>query len=765
MNHVECRRRQSPACLRPARLLVILPMILALLLPATMPACGPYFPNMLLSGGDAPLLVAPVASFLKELERLNLGVPMFRARLPENSHRAQTGDADLADLRTALEQGAVSAARREFLISQYQSARAALARQAEAVEAWRQQIPMNQARGLTNPPPSFTAPAMVEGLPGEFADYLRGAIAWHGGRTNDARLAWQALLKRPALERRFKSTWAAFMLGKSWEEAEPDKAVSAFRNVRALAKAGFADSLGLASSSLGWEARIEYQRKRHEPAIELYLDHLASGDPSAVVSLRWAASAALTDRNAPLKRLAANVRCRRVLTAWLLSGGNRIGPIDMDGPTKEAMLQLLAKAPWIGGRAASLHSMEYPGLLWLEAVESAGIRDAEAAEQFALSAYQCGEADLARRWIERAKDSPLARWLRAKLLLREGKLDDAAALLAQVSRSFPVEPPRTNGPSGGLFHSLRIEDDRDDSGVSVPQQVLGELGALRLARREFTEALDCLLRAGFWMDAAYVAERVLTIEELKTYVDRHWPVGGADPAYPGKSFFPAELHPSAPILLEVLIPAGKIRHLLGRRLTRAQRGAEARAYFPTGILPALETFLSGMTVGTNLALPAAQRASALWSAAQLARGLGMEILGTEVEPDWAVHGGSFEEGPAIATRMTTGSVIRATSKELRRARLHAPESEQRFHYRYTAAALAWQAAKLMPDNSDETARVLCQAGSWLKGIEPKAADVFYKALVRRCRKTTLGDAADRLRWFPRLDEAGNLMAPEKKTAE
>ena len=32
------------------------------------------------------------------------------------------------------------------------------------------------------------------------------------------------------------------------------------------------------------------------------------------------------------------------------------------------------------------------------------------------------------------------------------------------------------------------------------------------------------------MDAAYVAERVLTVEELKAYVDREWPEAKSEPA-------------------------------------------------------------------------------------------------------------------------------------------------------------------------------------------------------------------------------------------
>jgi hypothetical protein len=101
----------------------------------------------------------------------------------------------------------------------------------------------------------------------------------------------------------------------------------------------------------------------------------------------------------------------------------------------------------------------------------------------------------------------------------------------------------------------------------------------------------------------------------------------------------------------------------------------------------------------------------------------------------------------------------ATADEIERALGHSVEPPARFHYRYLAADLAWEAAQLMPNNSDETARVLCVAGSWLKNRDPKAADRFYKALVRRCRRTVLGKAADLKRWFPTLDEDGEPLLP------
>ena len=136
----------------------------------------------------------------------------------------------------------------------------------------------------------------------------------------------------------------------------------------------------------------------------------------------------------------------------------------------------------------------------------------------------------------------------------------------------------------------------------------------------------------------------------------------------------------------------------------------------------------------------------------------MELFGTEMEPDWAIYGGNYDFGFTWQNRDTNefqAKINLAGADEIARASSRQVDPEKRFHYRWQAAALAWEAAQLMPDNSDDTARVLCTAGTWLKDRDPQAADKFYKALVRRCRKTAIGNQADKMRWFPVLDENGN----------
>ncbi|MBI4657429.1 MAG: hypothetical protein HY735_01045 [Verrucomicrobia bacterium] len=498
-------------------------------------ACGPFFPNTLLNQGDRAVLTAPEARFRMELERMKLITSVFQAR-PATNHPRQTFDAELSDLAAALDRNGIPAPQRDAIVGGHRREREKIvifsrtehgSPDASAAPAWLQDgfvlrpDPTNSAR-IAGPMPEITL-----GLPGEFADYFRGSVAWHLGKMAEARAAWLALLARPAAERHFKSTWAAFMLAKSWEEENHGRAVAYFRQARALAKAGFADTLGLAASSLGWEARLHLSEKNFAPAIDLYLEHAVSGNPEAFISLRWAASGALRVADSKLRALAAHPRAQRVITAYVISGGWREPPIDVDGAARETMVRALERASaqtsLIPKPRPGWHQFKEPALRWLEAVETARVKDVDSAEQLALAAYQGSQMERAQRWLKLARSTPVAQSLRAKLFLRDGKVEEAAGLIAQLVRLYPLAAAPTNRPAlPGLAGSLFVEASSYET-ISPTEQWHGEWGVFRLARRQYAESLDALLRSGYWLDAAYVAERVLTLEELKSYVDRHWP--------------------------------------------------------------------------------------------------------------------------------------------------------------------------------------------------------------------------------------------------
>jgi LysM repeat protein len=533
------------------------------------------------------------------------------------------------------------------------------------------------------------------------------------------------------------------MLGKTFEESESEKAITYYKQVRELARHGFAESTGLAAASLGLEARVYLKQENYNLAIQGYLEQLATGDGSAACSLRFTAREALQKGGASLQTLAGDARSQKVITAYLISSR----ATDLDSSTKTATI-----------------------VSWLEAIEASEVKDVASADQIALAAYQTGNMELAERWLKRGKRSPVSDWLEAKLLLRAGKVDQATALLSKVCYAFPIVEPDTNSPPANEFkdHVFVDDNDSDYGATPAPRHALGELGVLRLARREYAQSLDALLRAGFWGDAAYVAERILSLDELKNYVDQYWPAADdsqkiAEAATNVPSSDPIASSVTSPPLLRK-----NIRYLLARRLMRSIRGDEARPYYPTECLPQFDLLCQALTRGWDTSAATNQRAASLFAAAMIARTNGMELLGTEVQPDWHIHDGSYDCGVTWEERQKNSigaRLLKPTTDELQRASHHNADPEQRFHYRYQAAFLGWEAAKFLPNNSDETARVLCTAGSWLKDRDAETADIFYKSLVRRNRLTAVGAEADRRRWFPDIDENGNLYVPKPLEVE
>ncbi len=677
---------------------------------AAAPACGPWFPNQILDAPEGQLARMRPARLALELERLTneMPPPPFRAVVSTESGTNGTGDIDAADVRAAL-----PGPNGDAVAGRYAQLRRTLEDYRVARERWTWLADLPPTHPMANAsrtPPPFPRLRVPAALPPEFAGYIGGAIAYHQGRTEEARRCWQSVLALPPDQRRHRSTWAAFMLGRSWMTNDPAQAEAWFVRVGRLAAEGYADRLGLAAESIGWQARIELDRSNTVAAIAGYIRHYAAGDPTAVHSLRTAVRRLMN--GPPAMRLAAarNVTVQRVVTAFAVSASR--SSWDDTPPEKT-----------------------WPAI-WLKSLEAAGAADLADADRIAWMAYNAADFAAAGRWLALAPaESPVAQWLRAKLLFRAGRLDDATRIIAGLARSFPDDS----------VWAAEREDPADEYGINPTDKPLGELGVLRLARGQYVEALDALVRGRYWLDAAYVAERVLSVDELAAYVDATWPRPATNrppEAYEAYSGFVAP---------ERVAP--RIRDLLARRLVRVERYADADRYFGDDRRPVLTEFAQALQSGRDPVRPQAERAAALWHAAQIARHQGLELMGTEADPDWGALGGSYELAPAFGFRTNTppgAAALQATRDERARVLRHAPEVNPpvRYHYREIAADLAWQAAELMPDQSPDTAAVLWEAGCWIKNRAPDRADRFYKALVRRCGQTPLGAEADRLRWFP-----------------
>ena len=591
----------------------------------------------------------------------------------------------------------------------------------------------------------------------EFCDYNRGAFAFHLGqkRYDEAARIWEALLNRPAKDRHYRSVWAAFMLGKLNVYSQKPEAVKWFRMARQLAKDGFADSAGLAADSYGWEAKSELDHDHLEKAAQLYLTQLALGDDSAIVSLK----ALVPDRE----------------PVW---GNMNFGPQPADDATPEtikkiedtrkegipAKLERAVRDPLLR-RLTTLHILATETVhdyfdsggdesakqgdrckRWLAAIEKAGISTVDDAAQVGWVAYTAGNYGEAARWLKLSNgEGAAALWLKAKLQRRDGKLKEATVTMAAALKLVREEDPMLEDYTG-------------------PRQPVcdasADMAALHLTRGDFVNALDTFVSGAMLFDAAYVAERVLTADELKSYIDQHFPASSAtntDPANAGDYNFASTRGLT-------------MRWMLGRRLVREDRYQEARDYLPEKFRAVLDKYVAALNDGADEKLTKSRRARAWFDAAMISRYSGMELMGTEGAPDHFISGGDFDFAD-IADQRETATLkgfkfegdkevpdikplriaIPVTPDEKKRLAATKPAPNKRFHYRYIAAALGWKAALLLPDQSEELADVLNASGGWIKK-DDKAADKFIQAIERRASKTKVGKAASAKHWFVDNDQ-------------
>jgi hypothetical protein len=738
-----------------------------LVLPAeTVLACGPFFTNVLLHEGDDGVLLAPLADFQHELELLDMAAPRWQRRgASDRDVSSQVVAADELDLTEALVVAGVAPHERSVVLAWYLRARAGI----EAVRAARRDQEQIDAMGAARrrwgnatpvsiPPVPLIADA-PSALPPEFRAYLEGAVAYWSGDLPAARAAWARVLSLPMPLRRYRSTWASYMLGRSLLRENPGAAAEHMRDVRELADAGFFDSVGLAAESLGWEARARLDAGSCSEAVRLYLDQYAAGDLSAVVSLRRAVFRLLQADNSALVRAAADDRVRSVVTALLISRPTRADYLKGGGPCE---------------------SCADAKRLWLDAVESAGIASVTGADRLAWLAYQAGEFDQAARWLAIADPAePLGVWLHAKLLLHKGHLLEGATLLRELAAAHPYrsetqDPASTPAPGFGKARMRPVYENYPfaqlhDGWESNPAwgrsrepvfTLGGELGVMELALGNFTAALRNLEAARFGNDAQYLGEQVLTTEELEqfiasgaggaTAIRRHgeWPQLRQGIAAADYETVPDDNSECGTTESAV----GIWCHVLAARLARAgewKRAIPWFQFFQTRWLAV--RYVGAAQTGADSGRSRVERGSALFEAARIMRDHGAHLIGTMAHPDFHMFGGDYEFGSWLDSRSRRGlRVVAPTTEELRRAAasMRFPHADKRWHYRYVAADLAWRAASYFTAGSDEQAQVLCTAGSWLAPRDPEAADRFYKALVRRCGETELGREADRKRWFP-----------------
>ncbi|MFB2760369.1 tetratricopeptide repeat protein [Shewanella xiamenensis] len=559
------------------------------------------------------------------------------------------------------------------------------------------------------------AAQLKESLAPALTWYSLGAMAFDAKEYDKASDYFKKVIALPESERAGRSLWALYSLSrieliKSKTANDNSHFVQAnayLQQLQTEVTQGAADPLRLSLAGLGeqayillhqGQAQIEVTREEYEPPtidvalnpatldkiIELYATQSAEGDSSGYDSLLMLSRTLMAKNLLELKPLLQQPSVQQLLIAYWQSSANDFA---FDGQLTE-MGQQVAK---------TLTIFPTDGLMLSQGDKLAAIY------------YQLGDYASAERLIALAKPSGLTWWLTAKLMMQKGDQAQAAKAYAEAVRHFPTDMnAATATTSQQDAQQQAIEADAEQATYC---RIRAEQGVLSLERGEYVDALNQLFASGdeYWQDIAYVAERVLTTAELKLFIDEHVPVMNFE--YPKDSDWYDSVEPLN----------NRLRYLLGRRLLREGAIAEAPAYFSN---PTLNTNVQdyGKALTTAKSSKGIESARAYWTAAELARHQGMEILGFELAPDYSIYAGMFDLRDWYAAD-------KLSDKEQQRISASQAIPDKRFHYRYQAAELASKAADLVPHNSQAYAALLCQATGWVLYRDDELAQRYYKKYV------------------------------------
>lgn len=569
---------------------------------------------------------------------------------------------------------------------------------------------LEAAREQASPSAAYAA---AEGLSESERLYLGGAAAYDGGDWPTAN-EW---FVRANAEPGSRQLWALYMLGQIAGEA-PD-AAQHYAALRQRVSAGAADPLGLAVASLGEQARTALNLGKPADALRLYLQQASYGSTAAVTSIRLVLRRILADNSTDLSALMQDPTIAPVVASYLFNYVYELSQsYQQDGWRDEQTEQ---EGPALNRVFAALKSLDGP---------IAG------ADRYAAAAYRAGHIALATTLLNHA-DGPLADWVAAKLALQRGDLPAATAAYARAAKGFPADEA--------------WGDSEYDLGLKPACRVSAEQGIVVLSQGDFREAFELFFAAGdpYWTDTAYLAERVLTLDELQSFVDTRTTVETDRGEY-------GEL------------PIGmRLRDLLARRLVRSDRVDAAAAYFAE---PATREHALAYGKARAQAAKASgvDRAEALFNSATLMRKHGMEIAGFEGDPDYAEHGGMFDINAMysygdepVAARTDVALSQPSHPDEIVRRAASIAQPLARYHYRVVAHDLAIQAADALPPRSQAFAMALCTAGSYVINRHPDLGRATYARYVREGAFIPFGYSFARDCATPNFDGARAMLRAEQ----
>ena len=419
---------------------------------------------------------------------------------------------------------------------------------------------------------------------------------------------------------------------------------------------------------------------------------------------------------------------RKVVTFYLSAGGSNNTNMHLSHPEakeiSEAWLDALAQASVDPGfDPVRIAMLQYVAQRWTDCLRTVSLLATDDPVRLLL-ASRCnlrmtGDLGISRRILDPSTSAL------------------AASELLGIAR--PIKPTNEDAD----FTTLINFNEK----AELSERVTGEKGLAALCGGDFIEALKLFTRGGFYTEADYVTECVLTTGELKDFVDSI-----KDERTAGDK--------------------SKLAHLRARlasRLFRDGRMEEALEYVSADLAPKARTYVILIRLAERTDIADRARADAYWRAALIIGDIGETILrapiglswsadGSDAKPDsnWYVGYGFLPHNRLNKEReyehAQKHTLIAPAQDEVRRlntwieGHVEKPVRSER-DARYATFDLALKAARLLPDNDPAGGQILQYAGNLLKYRERKAANPAYVLLVTRFKQTPYGEHALKRNWF------------------
>ncbi len=621
-------------------------------------------------------------------------------------------------------------------------------------------------------------PKLLRDLPEEFRFYIRSLSLERA----DALALCEAVLALPPAQRRHLSALAAYRqarlrmaLTADLDEDGGEEHLADVRRdlklVKQLVAEGYPAIAHLDLAADGWLAHaylygtsLEAVYDPEDPAVDparalqAYVQLYRQGDATARDSIEHVLRAVLA--SGELSPLTKDPLHRKLMTAYLCSARQ----LAQDG---------------LGGFATELNA---DSVAWLAALRAAKADFSEDAVRLAALQYRLGQWDACAQTLKSAPaGDATAQLLVARLRIRAGELAGASQGLRSLAGQRLPAPARGTGPEDEFrgppyfsFHGIDYSYESVDLGIpdytskafmtseddtytfdftqpaGAVSRARAELAILELHFGHYVPAMNLFYNEGMLEDGDYVAECVLTTDELKVAVDRSWKVTPGSPKLGG-------VHDYG------MTTAEHVRALLGRRLFRDGRWEAAVPYLPAEHQKTLREFMVHMRIAQDPKQSPRARADAYWRAALNVHANGEDYLFCELGLEWTSSSDARWYDPRGLPVQRIRPIVDEpenllappTADEVKRVEAWAAQHliPAGCAYRdanYEAHRLCLEAVKQLPDDDLAGAQILHFAGMLLKYRDPPAAQPAYRELATRFRGTPLGAEARRKHWFAKF---------------